>query len=197
MMTLDVTGHVLPGDRKIRLSTNMELYWDRIFLAVHADDARLKLQEVAAPSADLHFFGYPHEYSPDGRGPNLYDYDNVDPWSSWKLMPGDYTRYGDVRELLLDADDCYVIMGHGEEITLRFPVEAFGPVPEGRRRSFLLKADGYCKDMDLYTAASDHVEPLPFHAMTRYPYGPDEAYPDTAKTRAYRRKYNTRRVQAR
>ncbi len=197
MMTLDVTGHVLPGDRRIRLSTNMELYWDRIFLAVHADDARLALREVAAPSADLHFFGYPHEYSPDGRGPNLYDYDNVDPWSSWKLMPGDYTRYGDVRELLLEADDCYVIMGHGEEITLRFPVDAFGPVPEGCRRSFLLKADGYCKDMDLYTAASDHVEPLPFHAMTCYPYGPDESYPDTPKTRQYRRRYNTRRVQAR
>jgi len=193
-MTLDVTGKIVPGDRKVRLRTNMDLYWDRIFLAVHADDAPLALREIPARTADLHFFGYPHEYSPDGRGPNLYDYNNVDPWSSWKLMPGDYTRYGDVGELLLEADDCYVIMGHGEEITLRFPVEAFGPVPEGCRRSFLLKTDSFCKDMDLYTATSDAVEPLPFHAMTRYPYGPDEQYPDDARTREYRAKYNTRRV---
>ena len=112
-------------------------------------------------------------------------------------MPGDYTRYGDVVELLVAPDDCYVIMGHGDEITLRFPVDAFGPVTEGRRRSFLLKTDGFCKDMDLYTATSDRVEPLPFHAMSRYPYGADEQYPDNAKTREYRGKYNTRKVRSR
>ena len=47
----------------------MELYWDRVFLAVHADDVPLRLREMPARTADLHFFGYPHEYSPDGRGP--------------------------------------------------------------------------------------------------------------------------------
>jgi thioredoxin-like negative regulator of GroEL len=193
-MTLDVSGKILPSDGKIRLRSNMELHWDRIFLAAHDDDAPLAVQEMPARTADLHFFGYPHEYSPDGREPNLYDYRNADPWSSWKLMPGNYTRYGDVAELLLEPDDCYVIMGHGEEVTLRFPVEAFGPVPGGCRRSFLLKTDSFCKDMDLYTARSDAVEPLPFHAMTRYPYGPDEHYPDDAKTREYRRRYNTRKV---
>ena len=82
-------------------------------------------------------------------------------------------------------------------MTLRFAAEAFGPVPEGHRRSFLLKTDSFCKDMDLYTAYSATVEPLPFHAMSGYPYGPDEQYPDTEKTRAYRRRFNTRRVGSR
>ena len=72
-------------------------------------------------------------------------------------------------------------MGHGEELTLRFAADAFGPVPEGCRRSFLLKTDSYCKDMDLYTAFPDTLEPLPFHGMSGYPYRPDERYPDTAK----------------
>jgi len=197
MMTLEVTGKILPGDRRIRISSNMEIYWDRIFMATHLGDAPLSLKEASVRSADLHFLGYPREYSPDGRHPNLYDYGNVDRTAAWKLMAGEYTRYGEVGELLADADDCYVIMGHGEEITLRFPVDAFGPVAEGRRRTFILKTDSFCKDMDLYTAYPDTVEPLPFHAMSGYPYGPNEHYPDNRKTRQYRRRFNTRRVRAR
>lgn len=194
VMTLELTGKLQPGDRRIRISSNMELYWDRIFLARHRRDARLSVQEVAAKGADLHFFGYPREYSPDGRQPNLFDYSNVDRTMPWKLMTGDYTRYGEVTELVREADDCYVIMGRGEELSLRFAADAFGPVPPGCRRSFLLKADSYSKDMDLYTAYPDTVEPLPFHAMSGYPYGAGERYPDNEKTRAYRQRYNTRRV---
>jgi len=197
MMTLEVTGKILPSDRRLRISTNMELFWDRIFLAVHTGEGRLSVKEAAADGADLHFLGYPREYSPDGHHPNLYDYSNVDTAVAWRLMAGDYTRYGDVTALLEAADDCYVIMGRGEEVTLRFAAEAFGPVPPGCRRTFILKTDGFCKDMDLYTAWPDTVGPLPFHGMTRYPYGPDEQYPDTAETRRYRRLYNTRRVRAR
>ena len=197
MMTLEVTGKILPGDRRIRISSNMELYWDRIFLAVHLEDVPLSIKEVPLASADLHFFGYPREYSPDGRHPNLYDYGNVDPAAAWKLMAGQYTRYGEVAELLQEADDCYAIMGRGEEITLRFPVDAFGPLPQDHRRSFILKTDSFCKDMDLYTAHPDTVGPLPFHAMSGYPYGPNEHYPDNDTTREYRRRFNTRRVRTR
>jgi Flp pilus assembly protein TadD len=194
MMTLDVTGKILPGDRSIRIASNMEIYWDRIFLAENLGGAVLSLKEMAAASADLHYLGYPHEYSPDGRHPNLYDYSNLDTAAAWKLMAGDYTRFGEVAPLLQQADDCYVIMGRGEELTLCFPADAFGPVPEGRRRTFVLKTDSFCKDMDLYTAYPDTVEPLPFHAMSGYPYGPGEHYPDNEQTRQYRRHYNTRRV---
>jgi hypothetical protein len=88
-------------------------------------------------------------------------------------------------------------MAHGDELTLRFAGDAFGPVPRGRRRSFILKTDSFCKDMDLYTGRPDTVGPLPFHAMSGYPYGEGEHYPDTEKTREYRRRFNTRRVATR
>jgi hypothetical protein len=100
-----------------------------------------------------------------------------------------------VGELLRKADDCFVILGRGDELTLQFPAGAFGPIPAGHRRTFLLKVDAYTKDMDLFTACSDTVEPLPFHAMRSYPYGPGEHYPDTSATRTYRRLFNTRRVE--
>ena len=38
-MTLDLTGKLRPGDRKLRISTNMDLSWDRIFLAPHRGEA--------------------------------------------------------------------------------------------------------------------------------------------------------------
>ena len=194
LMTLDVTGALREGDRKIRISTNMELYWDRICLAIHNGQAKVSMTEVAVSEADLHYLGYPREYSPDGHHPNLYDYSNLDRTAAWKLMEGDYTRYGKVNSLLEEPDDCFVIMGRGDELTLRFSAKSFGPVPKGKRRSFLLKTDSYCKDMDLYTAHPDTVGPLPFHAMSGYPYGPGECYPDNEKTRSYRRRYNTRHV---
>jgi len=109
-------------------------------------------------------------------------------------MKGDYTRFGNVTELLDEADDCYVIMGRGEELTLRFSANDFSPTPEGFNRSFILKTDSFCKDMDLYSAYPDTVEPLPFHSMSTYPYGADEKYPDDEKRREYRRRFNTRRV---
>jgi len=194
MMTLDVTGKLLLSDRRIRISSNMEIYWDQIFIAPILENAGLRTQELPVKSADLHFLGYPQEYTPDGRHPTLYDYDSISGAVAWKIMEGDYTRYGEVTELLDEADDCYVIMGRGEELTLRFSASDFNTVPDGFRRSFILKTDSFCKDMDLYSAYPDTVEPLPFHSMSTYPYGADEKYPDDEKRREYRRRFNTRRV---
>ena len=57
-------------------------------------------------------------------------------------------------------------------------------------RTFLLYADGYSKEMDINSASPDSVEPLPFHGMTTYPYGPGEHYPHREAVG----KYNTRVV---
>ncbi len=193
-MTLNLTGLLKPEDQRIRVSSNMELFWDCIFIAEVQDTKSLTVQTAPVLSGDLHYLGYPREYSPDGRQPNLYDYENMDSAAAWQLMSGHYTRYGDVTRLLDRADDCFVIMGRGEELTLRFDADAFGPVPSGHRRTFILKTDSYCKDMDLYTAHPESVEPLPFHGMSGYPYRADEAYPDDLEHREYRQTYNTRRI---
>ena len=49
------------------------------------------------------------------------------------------------------------------------------------------------KDMDLYTAHPDTVEPLPFHAMPSYPYPDGVHFPDDPLHESYRREWNTRR----
>jgi len=194
IMTLEVTGKLRPTDRRLRIVTNMELYWDQIFLAPIVTPAPLEVHWIPLADADLRFLGYPREYSPDGKKPNLYDYSQVDRMLPWKTMRGAYTRYGDVTPLLHEPDDCYVIMGPGEEVTLRYAADGLPSVPAGYQRSFILKTDSYCKDMDLYTVHPETVEPLPYHDMSEYPYGPDEGYPRDEKHQEYHEKFNTRHI---
>src|SRR5207247_6994710 len=106
-------------------------------------------------------------------------------------MPGRYTREGDVRALLMRADDMFAIAKPGDEIALSFDEAAAGAVPTSWTRTFLLLADGFSKEMDINSASPDAVEPLPFHRMTRYPYPASEHYPDTTAYRVYRDSYNT------
>jgi hypothetical protein len=107
-------------------------------------------------------------------------------------VSGNFTRYGDVLPLLDAADDQAVIMASGDEMTIEFPESGPPPLPPGWRRDFLLYNVAWMKDADLHTAAGQTVEPLPFHAAARYPYAPDQRYPDDAAHRAYITEYNTR-----
>ena len=111
--------------------------------------------------------------------------------AGWHLHP-----LRDVLPLLLEPDDRYVVMGPGDEATIAFEAGGTPELPRGWRRDFLLYSVGWVKDADLNTATGNTVSPLPFHDMSRYPYGPDEAYPDDADHRRFLAEYNTRRFEA-
>jgi hypothetical protein len=193
-MTYDVTGILGPTQGRCRIRTNLEVYWDRIFAAKDEAPGRLVVTRLPPVGADLRAKGYPREYSPDGRAPTLYDYSVCESWIPFRTMPGDYTRMGDVTPLVTRADDRFAIFGKGEEVALRFDPSGLPALAPGRARTFFLRLDGYCKDMDPYTGRSEAVEPLPFHGMTNYPYPATETYPDTPEHREYRARWNTRRV---
>ena len=109
-------------------------------------------------------------------------------------MTGHYTREGDVRELLLKSDDMFVISRPGDEISLSFDASALPALPQGWTRTFLFYADGFSKEMDINSASPDQLAPLPFHAMSSYPYQWPEHYPLTEERQRYIEKYNTRVV---
>ncbi|MHC4933594.1 MAG: CRTAC1 family protein [Planctomycetota bacterium] len=193
-MTLDVTG-VVSGEHPVfRLVTNLEIFWDRVSLGVDRKGTKATVRRLAPKSAHLHELGYPREYSPDGRKPLLYDYALIDPSYPFRIMTGDYTRFGEVSPLLGEADDRYVIFGKGEEVTLRYEAP---PPAVARGRTLMLYAAGWCKDMDGYTAHPETVGPLPFLGMSNYPYKEGEHYPDDEAHRRYRAEWNTRRVHPR
>jgi hypothetical protein len=112
--------------------------------------------------------------------------------SNWNPTPGMYTRYGDVRELVQEADDRMVIMGSGDELQLAYEAAGLPPLPRGWTRDFLLLVDGWAKDADANTAFSQNVEPLPFHGMSRYSYPANESFPADKIHSAYRQAFNTR-----
>jgi hypothetical protein len=114
--------------------------------------------------------------------------------SPWKALTGRYTREGDVRTLLREVDDMFVVSRPGDEIALSFDARALPALRRGWTRTFLLYAHGYSKEMNPRSASPDTVAPLPFRGMTKYPYGPEEHYPNTAAHRDYLERYNTREV---
>jgi hypothetical protein len=195
-IVVDLQGKLPAGSGPIdvRLVTNMRIYWDQIQIGDPADARHVRVDAFEPSIALLRSRGFSLERSPDGRQPLVYDYDRVTAESPWKTMPGRYTREGDVRPLVTRVDDRFVIARPGDEIALSFDASAVAPPPPGTRRTFLLYADGFSKEMDVNSASPDVVEPLPFHAMTRYPYAAPERYPDTPELRAYQREYNTRIV---
>jgi tetratricopeptide (TPR) repeat protein len=195
-VTVDLTGKFLSASREVRIVTNMRVLWDQILVATSSGAVPVELRRLDPMNANLHWRGFSREVTPDGREPYGYDYEQVSYASPWKVMPGRYTREGDVRELLLAADDMFVIARPGDEISLSFDATRLPPLPRGWTRTFLLYADGFSKEMDINSASPDEVAPLPFHGMTKYPYQPPEHYPLTAARRAYIERYNTRVVAA-
>ncbi len=174
----------------------MRILWDQILVDTSAADFPVRMSRLDPTLATLRWRGYSREGSSDGREPFGYDYESVSFASPWKVMPGRYTREGDVRELLLKSDDMFVISRPGDEISLSFDARKLPRLPAGWTRTFLLYADGFSKEMDINSASPDQLLPLPFHGMSKYPYAEPEAYPMTAAQRAYIDRYNTRMVKA-
>jgi tetratricopeptide (TPR) repeat protein len=193
-VVVDLRGKLRPDEREIRILTNMRIYWDQVLVDASGGGAPTRVTRIDPVRADLRWRGFSAETSADGRQPFGYDYSRVSPQSPWKVMTGRYTREGDVRELLRKADDMFVIARPGDEIALSFAADALPPLEPGRRRTFLLHSDGFSKEMDIGSATPYTVEPLPFHAMRRYPYGSDEHYLRSDAHRAYQERYNTRVV---
>jgi hypothetical protein len=178
----------------IRLATTLRLYWDRALLQVGKPAGEPVITMLLPDEAYLRFRGHSEPIrSISEEAPEDHDYDRLQITEiPWDQHPGFYTRYGDVTPLLEKAEDQFVLMGSGDECTLRWRFDRLPPLPAGHRRTYFLAFEGWTKDGDLNTGLADHVDPLPFRAMSGYPYGSEETYPEDELHRAYRREWNTR-----
>jgi tetratricopeptide (TPR) repeat protein len=193
-MAVDLTGKFLSRSRQIRIVTSMRIYWDQILVASADAGSSPRTTRLDPATAQLRWRGFSRERSPDGREPFGYDYAQVAATSPWKALVGRYTREGDVRALLRGVDDMFVVSRPGDEIALSFDAAALPALAPGWTRTFLLYSHGYSKEMNPRSASPDTVAPLPFRAMTQYPYGPEQRYPDTPRHRDYLERFNTRVV---
>ncbi|MEM0252996.1 MAG: CARDB domain-containing protein [Candidatus Bathyarchaeia archaeon] len=105
---------------------------------------------------------------------------------------GNFTKYGEVTELVLEADDMFVIGRQGDMLQVLFPID-LPPVPVGMKRSYFIFVSCWFKVKGL-PYLSFTVDPLPFHGMSSFPYPPTESYPYDEAHLEYLRTYNTRSI---
>ena len=194
-MTADLTGKLPPGTRRIRITTNLQIYWDNILISrTNQDNSRdqnARLTVVPLVRADLNFHGFPLKIEGQPPGNVKYIYEEASVTGPYTRPAGAYTRYGDVRSLLESVDDKFVVFGSGDEVALDFDPAQLPALPRGWVRDYFFVANGYEKDMDFYAYRGDTVDPLPFHDMETYPY-PGQSFPSDAEHMNYMLEYNTR-----
>jgi hypothetical protein len=192
---LDLTG-LFPaaGPRRLRLATNLEIFWDRLGWAVGRPDVRLEPRRLSLASAELRYRGYSVTEQASASVPERPRYVLAGTAPRWLDLQGYHTRFGDVRELLQRVDDRYVIMNAGDEMALVFPEAP--PIAAGHVRDFVLVGDGWVKDGDYNTTFSRTVLPLPTHASGRYTTPPGRLEDDPVYRKHPRdfEEYHTRYV---
>ena len=194
-MVIDLTKKFKSDDYRLRIRTNMQIYWDHIFISNSSSADAIKVVSLKPISADLHFRGFSETYRKNSSSPHIPDYYSVTTGQKWRDLIGTYTKYGDVLPLLIESDNKYVIMNAGDEISLKFDASELPKLESDWSRDFIFYNDGWLKDGDLNTARGQTVAPLPFHGMVSYPEGAENgSYPKDENLIKYRKKYNTRKV---
>ncbi len=196
MVIVNLTNKFLtPHDRRIRIRTTMQIYWDQAFFTTSKVNAPVKTYDLKMVNANLDFRGYSASYQKGGPfGPQWFDYYSVTKGQKWRDLTGSYTRYGDVLPLLQKADDKYIICDGGDEVTIDFDATNLPALQNGWKRDFIIYSEGWVKDGDMNTANGQTVAPLPFHDMPSYPYAKNIHYPTDQEHQQYQQKYNTRKV---
>jgi Tfp pilus assembly protein PilF len=202
-MTADLTGKLPPGTQKIRITTNLQIYWDNILIDrtaqdfqtdVHSNNQNVHLTPVPLVRADLQFHGYPLKIEGKPAGNVQYIYEKTSATGPYTRPAGTYTRYGDVLPLLTATDDKLAVFGSGDEVRLDFDSSRLPALPKGWVRDYFFAANGYEKDMDFYAAEGNYVAPLPFLSMGEYPYTPKKSFPLDDAHVNYLLEYNTRHM---
>jgi len=197
-MTADLTDRLPPGTQKIRITTNLQIYWDSILvdrtLLIHDNNQNPRVTSVPLVRANLSFHGFPLKIEGTPPGNVNYIYEKVSATGPYTRPMGTYTRYGDVLPLLTALDDQLVVFGSGDEVRLDFDPSQLPVLPKGWVRDYFFAANGYEKDMDFYAAQGNYVAPLPFLRMGDYPYPPGKSFPLDDAHVNYLLEYNTRHV---
>jgi hypothetical protein len=190
-IVVDLTDKLPARARRIRLVTNLEIYWDQVLIDNNGA-AEEHTEEVPLALAMLHFRGYPTQIEGASPGDLDYDYDRVSLTGPFQHQRGNYTRFGDVTALVKGIDDRFAIFGTGEEIAAEFDVTHLPRLQERWKRDYFFYANGFVKDMDWWDASPFTVSQLPFHAMSKYPYPANERFPDDSGALDYQMNWNTR-----
>jgi Flp pilus assembly protein TadD len=191
-MTADLTGKIPTGTKRIRITTNLQIYWNGILIDRTDQHQAVRVTSIPLSRANLRFHGFPLKVENEPPGNVAYIYEKASATGPYTRPAGAYTRYGNVLPLLTDVDDRLVVFGSGDEVALDFEPGGLPLLPQRWTRDYFFLANGYEKDMDFYAAEGNTVDPLPFSTMGRYPYPAGKSFPTDDRHLEYLLEYNTR-----
>lgn len=201
----------LTGDGRLRLVSSYPYLWDRIAVARRGEWARLendgakkavwgdeavRLERRTLPlrGARLSSRGFSAMMESFARHEQVYDYERPEPGSlaglSFERARGLATRHGEVKELLLEADDRLAVLVSGDGLEIEF--SAPEPLPPGWGRTYFLQVTGWAKEANFHNRTGRWIAPLPYRSMEKYP--PDEERPRDQPYQEYLTRYQNRWV---
>ena len=115
-------------------------------------------------------------------------------WDTQSNSTGAFTRYGDVTPLVQNSDDMFVIGRQGDQVNMQFSTANLKPVAPRMVRDYFFVVACWFKDPlgGWGYGFNFTVNPMPFMAMSGFPYPSTESYPNDAAHLAYIQAYNTR-----
>ena len=172
---VDLTGLFPKGvsEYKIRITNFFNVTFDYIGVDT-SPQKNIKVQRIN-PSATLH-----------------QEFVNI------PFATGNFTKYGDVTQLVLEEDDMFVIGMQGDQVSLRFPTASLSPLEDGMERDYFMFVACWFKDPpgNWGYGFDFTADPLPFRNMSGFPYPDTESYPYDEAHLQYLREYNTRVIEA-
>ena len=91
-MVADLTGKLPPGTRRIRMVSNLKIYWDAIRIDQTPDANEIRTAEVPLAKASLEFLGYPREIRLTPASDTTYSFTNRSMTGPYAHAAGDATR---------------------------------------------------------------------------------------------------------
>jgi hypothetical protein len=112
------------------------------------------------------------------------------------LSAGNFTRYGNVTELVTREDDEFVIGKQGDAVSMQFDASTLPLPAEGMVRDYFFYDSCWFKDENgnWGFGFGFTVDPLPFSNMSGFPYPLTESYPLDAEHLSYLSQWNTRTI---
>ncbi len=193
-MIADLTGRVPAGTRKIRIVTNLKIYWDRIRIANSAPNLPFNLHEVPLAAATLDFKGYPRVIEGNPLNDIRYVYEDISPTGPYTRQIGNYTRYGDVSALVQASDEKYAIYGSGDEVQVEFNPSNLPPLTRRMDARLLFLRRWLRQRYGFLCRPRRHSRPAPLPHPNPLSLSQRHQYPTDADHLKYLLNYNTRPV---
>jgi hypothetical protein len=159
----DLRDALPDGPAKLRITTNLQVSWDRV--ALYTDAAVLHgdaVVEVPVVRAEKAWLGIPREVKgPENRW-REFPREGLAGASDWVAQDLPRTPDGDVSALLSAVDGRVAVVQPGEELLMGFDAAALPPPADGRQRTYVLATHGWVADADPHTAPpAELIGPLP------------------------------------